>query len=326
MGKKKREAPSLVIRLGGLGDVIMTLGLLESLSKQGKKILFLTNQAYKELMDEIEIQNVQFQYTKRTIDSCRSVRELLLASLEIIRFISFSQFETIYLPYLDQRYRLLTVFSFFSELKMLQQKQLSNRYFGEVVINMAVNEQCCLPELKSNELIAKEKKIAIYIGGDFRKESGKNLRVWPVEQIHALCALLINGGYKVVLFGSKQDQRMKSFYSFAEVEFHFEDSFKKTITLFNTCLAVVTPDAGPLHLAYLTKTKVISLFGPTNWKERIPRNATHVTIFSEQEKLSCSPCYDGKNYASCINPICMKLIDPQKVYQAIIHEENSFSS
>ena len=88
------------------------------------------------------------------------------------------------------------------------------------------------------------------------------------------------------------------------------------IGIFQKVDVIVTHDSGPLHLAGLTKTKLIAIFGPTNPWEKVPRRDNDVTVWHDKE-LACCPCYDGKYYARCKDNICIRNINVDDVLKQI---------
>jgi ADP-heptose:LPS heptosyltransferase len=77
----------------------------------------------------------------------------------------------------------------------------------------------------------------------------------------------------------------------------------------NAC-AVITTDAGPMHLAAAVGTPVIALFGPTDPARTGPYGTGHTVV---RTNLSCSPCLLKK----CSTKECMEKITPGQVYAVL---------
>jgi heptosyltransferase-2 len=82
------------------------------------------------------------------------------------------------------------------------------------------------------------------------------------------------------------------------------------------CDGVITHDTGPLHLAGLTSTCLIGMFGPTDPATRIPRRPYSVGIWGGQG-FACRSCYDGRDFAPCHFNGCMHQITPELVIREL---------
>ncbi|RPJ58638.1 MAG: lipopolysaccharide heptosyltransferase II, partial [Dehalococcoidia bacterium] len=81
-----------------------------------------------------------------------------------------------------------------------------------------------------------------------------------------------------------------------------------------SCEAVVANDSGPLHLASLTDTPLVALYGPNIPEVSGPWRRTQVTLL--QQDLDCRPCSQrGCDYDTMR---CMKNITVDETYEAII--------
>lgn len=87
---------------------------------------------------------------------------------------------------------------------------------------------------------------------------------------------------------------------------------KELIGLFNISHYLITNDSGPAHIASLTNTKTIVLFGPETPVRYRPLNDNAVSLFSG---LACSPCYSAANHrhSACTDNICLKKISVEEV-------------
>jgi len=141
------------------------------------------------------------------------------------------------------------------------------------------------------------------------------LRRWPVERYAELAKKIIEDGHSVVLVGGKDD---------AWVLPHFRDidvlnligktSLKELLPIFDACQLIVSHDTGPLHMATLTKTPILALFGPTYASAVVPLERVSLCALEAIGSVACAPCYDGQNYASCDDPICMKSHSVEHVF------------
>ncbi|MFW5960390.1 MAG: glycosyltransferase family 9 protein, partial [Chitinivibrionales bacterium] len=69
------------------------------------------------------------------------------------------------------------------------------------------------------------------------------------------------------------------------------------------------------HISISQNTPVVSLFGPTSLKSRVPSN---LTCFSIQSEAECSPCYVHGRLPLCQHRyVCMERITPEDVAENI---------
>ena len=75
-------------------------------------------------------------------------------------------------------------------------------------------------------------------------------------------------------------------------------------------------DNGVLHIASASDSKILGLFGSTDYKITGPMG-NYVEIIDN--RIECAPCYakDG-NIEGCEDNICMKSISPERVYNKIM--------
>ena len=79
------------------------------------------------------------------------------------------------------------------------------------------------------------------------------------------------------------------------------------VSLCNVSDAVVTYDTGPLHLAGLSDTCLLGIFGPTDPATRVPRRPYASGIWGGRG-FACRPCYDGRDFAPCQHNGCMRQV------------------
>jgi len=172
--------------------------------------------------------------------------------------------------------------------------------------------------LPSNPMPLTEKvRIALAPGGARNLQRDDPQRRWPLGSYVALAKLLHDKGYEVVLTGGPGDEW---------VEGHFADmsvincialwSIPETVAFYGSCHCVVTHDTGPLHLAGLTQSGLVGIFGPTAPSKALPRRKGVVGLWGG-ERLPCRPCYDGRSFADCSWNGCMHAITPQRVASSV---------
>jgi heptosyltransferase II len=145
------------------------------------------------------------------------------------------------------------------------------------------------------------------------------LRRWSIEYYYNLTQRLLSDGHQIVLVGGPGDLWVSQFFT----DLPIVDLIGKTtlvglIHILNRAAVVVTHDSGPIHLAAITHTGLVALFGPTPPNAILPIAREKTTILHEGNRIACCPCYDGKNYAPCSKAACLESITVERVHDAVM--------
>jgi len=112
------------------------------------------------------------------------------------------------------------------------------------------------------------------------------LRRWPVENYAVLARFLLLRGWEVVLLGGPEDAWVRpGFLDLPVTDKLGTLSLPEVVSCCDACDAVVSHDTGPLHLAGLSHTCLIGIFGPTDPATRIPRRPFAVGIWGARFRL-----------------------------------------
>jgi ADP-heptose:LPS heptosyltransferase len=153
------------------------------------------------------------------------------------------------------------------------------------------------------------RRVVIHLGAK------KRFRDWGITKFRSLIDRLCSAGITVYMVGHSEYERERG----AEL------SARYPVT--NLCGRLTVPDlyclvdlshlyigadSGPLHVASLTDTPIIALYGPNLPEVSGPYRKRAVTIF--QKSLACRPCAQKK---SCIYDRikCMEQITVEDVYE-----------
>lgn len=148
------------------------------------------------------------------------------------------------------------------------------------------------------------------------------LRRWPIEHYVTLAGELLQQGCEVLLAGGPDDRWASAHFaaltgagpeSFADLIGTL--SLAETLALMDSALVTVTHDTGPLHLAGITSTAIVTIFGPTDPHGRLPQRSNAVAFWGGAG-FACRPCYDGREYAPCSKNDCMAQVTPTTVLEA----------
>jgi ADP-heptose:LPS heptosyltransferase len=226
-------------------------------------------------------------------------------------------FDRALILYRDRRYRILTW-----PCKIGRIDQLTRRGVNRDVAQ--INEMAALFSQHQSSIVWPEiekrchkETILLALGGENSHEKGMHLRSWSAKNYAQLAKKLVEKGYSVTVTGRHEDLIYRDLFKGPKIENLIgKTSLKELTHLIAACRAVVTHDGGSLHLAQMSQTPTLALFGPTNPKEFIV--SPFVKVLWEKERLECSPCYNGSQCGPCINNSCMKLLTPDAVCAALL--------
>lgn len=153
-------------------------------------------------------------------------------------------------------------------------------------------------------------KIVIHVGAK------KTYRDWGIENFSALIRLLIQDNYSIFLIGKGEEEEKRGKYLkdlFDLHDFTGKLSIKEILFVIANSDVYFGADSGPLHLASLTNTPIVALYGPNIPEISGPYRKENVTII--QSDLGCRPCPQKSCKFDEVK--CMTGIDVSEVYQAI---------
>lgn len=327
----------LIIKVAAIGDVIMALPILSVIKKKypGAKVTWICGRSAVSILRQFEIDEII------EVDDGKLLAGNLFSKItEMLKLwgtIFGRNFGLVITGHVDPRYRLMSLPIFAKERRSFGKINgrfwpVPGRHHTDEYIRLVTNTDGCpslssaLPILKISlpENIKKEintginsKFVALAPGGAKNIMRDEAIRRWPIENYVELARELIIRGIKVILTGANTDKWVQDYFLGLDIiDLIGKTSLKNLIALYGNCDVIVTHDSGPLHLAGLSGSNVIALFGPTIPSEKIPRAAT--TVIWGGGNLACRPCYDGKTYANCCDNKCLKEITVEKVYDAVI--------
>jgi ADP-heptose:LPS heptosyltransferase len=178
-----------------------------------------------------------------------------------------------------------------------------------------------------------KKKAVIHVG------AGKTSRDWGIENFASLVQKLkqnenkneTENDWSIFIVGKNDEEKKKGEY----LEKHFQIhnltgkiSLLELLYLISRSTVYVGADSGPLHLASLTSTPLVGLYGPNIPEISGPWREKNVSVI--RKYLPCQPCNQKKceyekdnhkkdnqnNNHGIIS--CMKNITTDEVYEAII--------
>lgn len=157
---------------------------------------------------------------------------------------------------------------------------------------------------------ANHRRITIHVG------AGNRFRDWGIGNFSALIKQLCADKRTVFLVGHTPEEKEKGVFLsriYPIHDFTGRLSIADTLHLISHTDVYCGVDSGPLHLASLTRTPLVALFGPNIPEISGPWRKTDVSLV--QLDLDCRPCSQKKCIHDTIK--CMKNIKTDDVYEAI---------
>ncbi|MBF0484229.1 MAG: GT4 family glycosyltransferase PelF [Candidatus Omnitrophica bacterium] len=168
-------------------------------------------------------------------------------------------------------------------------------------------------ELLDSEWLGTTKNIVGINLAASEKWKTKNL---PLKHVAALSDILSTKGIRVIFTGMEKDaaigREISRLCLTKPANFAGKTDMMQLAALISRCVAYVTPDSAPLHVAAAMNVPVVAVFGPTSDKRHVPP-ASKIIILTKQ--LECAPCYSPE----CLTRKhdCMNAITPQDIADAI---------
>jgi heptosyltransferase-2 len=245
-----------------------------------------------------------------------------------------SAFDDVYLLHPDPRYKILLASVRARRVHALTRARhgkmnpIPGRYFGDEFARLLDNGtargpaadhyaladlRAKLPAPASGPRI--RRRVALVPGGARNVLREDPLRRWPVEQYARVATALAERGHDVALIGDRNDAWVRPYFAETGAADHIgAHSVTETLSLLNECDLVISHDTGPMHLARLVRTPLLALFGPTIPRQVLGDDKTTVVLWGGEE-LACRPCFDGREFASCSDNVCMKDISVAQVME-----------
>ncbi len=160
--------------------------------------------------------------------------------------------------------------------------------------------------------------VVVAAGGARNLYRDDALRRWPIQNYRELVEGLLREGHRVALVGAASDAWVSAAMQGLPVhDLIGRTSLMQLLDVMEGAAAVVANDSGIFHLATLTHSGLVGLFGPTPANAVAPMGRARTRILASDNRISCSPCYDGRNFAQCSRNVCLESITVKAVIDAI---------
>ncbi len=322
----------LFIRLRLLGDIIFTIPSIVIFKKHfhEKKIFYVVEERFEELAKLIPgiYKVIVVPYKMRIKDLVKFRRD--------IRKIGF---KTVIDFHSGPKSALLTFISgakcrvgYRTPNRNWAYNHLTSRKFGDTYTHSVYNQAKLLeniginidkipfyPEIRIDDkdisksvkdIIRINNKIVIHIG------SGNRFRDWGMENFESLIKKLKKHDLSIFLVGNSDEEKKRGEYlkkKYGLYNFTGNLEIKDLFYLIEHSNLYFGADSGPIHIASLTKTPIVALYGPNIPEISGPWREKDVKII--QINLKCRPCSQRRCIYDKIR--CMQNIKVEEVYEAI---------
>ena len=147
--------------------------------------------------------------------------------------------------------------------------------------------------LKENNLSKKHLKIIVHASNN----KDWNIKRWPEQRFASLITqLIIKHKAKIILIGTKEDKeiinRVKGLSNQDKsiIDFSGKLNIPQTAYLIKRCDLYIGNDTGPMHLSAAVQTPTIGIYGPVNVNKWGPYGKKHVGI--KKDMPDCKPCFE----------------------------------
>ncbi|WP_229739413.1 glycosyltransferase family 9 protein [Edaphobacter dinghuensis] len=322
----------LIIKFGAIGDVVMAVPAAYALHLGGAEIDWVCGPAVVPLL-----QCYPWIRTIPVDDQAMfsgTITEKLIALAALWRAIGWKKYDLCATLYYDARYRVVMLPVHARRKIMLSRKNrtwmlLAGRHHtdeyarillrledGERPLGLAPVRPENLPESPLIRVDTRSRVVLVPAGAKnmIRDDA---LRRWPVENYVALASALIERGVEVILAGGPGDRWAIPFFEgMAVTNLIGNLELPEMLALLDDSDVIVTHDTGPLHLAGVTKVGIVSIFGPTDPRGRLPQRTNTVALWGG-EGFACRPCYDGRDFAPCLHNGCMRQVSVEMVLREV---------
>lgn len=334
------EKKILVIKLGGLGDLILVVPSLRALRERfhTSKISLLIDSNFKSLFVDCPYIDELILFERKKDSFLRLLSDLKQKKFDISIDLKNNNFTHLisYLAKIPSRYgfskgAMRFLLSYPEKLsKDLIEEPVEQQFrilkkLGILIFNNSLELWPSQQDTDSiNNILnekgvsGKDRMVGLVIGAS-KEWQTKN---WPIEKLSKLSERLVREDLNVILLGT--DYFKKNVDNFPKdkriINFIGQTNLGQLVSLIKRLDILVTPDTAPMHIAAAVGTKIIALFGPTDPKKHIPPSKDISILVKE---LDCQPCYK-RVCPEREKLACLKEIGVEEVFREVMKKLKRF--
>ena len=315
----------VIIRLSSLGDILLTTPLIRSIKKQFPQIEidFILKEQYKDVLLYNPYLFKMYTYNTEPKQNVSFFNELKKNKYDLVidlqkNFRSAQIKRELEIPTVgfDKKTFEKFLLVHFKINKLKDSPQIAIRY-AQSLNGISLDGDgldLFLPEDIHSQLNDKNNYIGIAPG------SRHFTKMWPVEYYIRLGNILSGNGYKVVLFGGKDDMQICSNIGNKidnSINLCNEDKLFQTAIDMKKCSVFVCNDSGYMHAASALKVPVLAFFGSTV-QEFGFAPYKNKNIILENNSLTCRPCsHIGRKSCPKKHFKCMTELTPETAFNKL---------
>ncbi len=325
----------LIIKFGAIGDVIMLIPAAYALHRQGYAVDWVCSATVAPVLRCYPWIRVIVADERAILRG--SAAEKLRGLAGLWRAVAGRRYAQVFTMYYDRRYRLLAAPVRAGGKVMLsttdrRYKLLPGRHhtdeYARILLRLPdeVRTGHFSPVMAeglpaSPVLRTGRPRVVLVPAGARNLMRDDALRRWPAERYVELARMLLAHEVEVVLTGGPDDGWVRPLFAGLAatnlLDRIGQDSLIETLALLNEADVLVTHDTGPLHLGGITRVGIVTVFGPTDPRGRLPQRPGALAIWGG-ERLACRPCYDGRDFAACSSNQCMQVVSAKQVTERVL--------
>jgi heptosyltransferase-2 len=315
----------LIVRLSSLGDILLTTPLIRTVKQTYPDVAvdFVLREEYRDLLRfNPYLRNIYFYKSNKKEQKnlkdtiCNNNYELVIDLQNNLRsrlLLKCYSRSTIRFPKKSIDKFLLVHFKI-NRLK--DAKPVPIRY-AQTIEGFKLDDKGLdlFTENKPNQSLVNNKRLIGFCPGSIHFT-----KMWPKKYFIHLGKLLEGSGYKVVLFGGKDDNQICTRIApqlSSAINLCNDNDILQTAADMKMCDAIYCNDSGLMHTATAVNIPVITFFGSTVREFGFtPYNQNNLIL--ENNSLSCRPCtHIGRNSCPKKHFNCMEEILPQIAFEKL---------
>ncbi len=323
---------TLILKFGAIGDVVMAIPGAYQLHLTGHTIDWVCGEAVLPILKLYSWINPIVVNDRAILKGSKA--DQLLAIGGLWRTLAGRRYDTVATLYYDRRYQVLTLpvrapRKFQLSMTVRRFRLLPGRHHTDEYARLLLDlpdehrpmQLAPVPPLELPPCgLARTgaPRVVLAPAGAKNMLADDVLRRWPSENYVALATLLVAQDVEVVLIGGSDDHWATPQFAHLPVINRIGAlGIVDTLALLDGADLLVTHDTGPLHLAGITHAGIVSLFGPTDPRGRLPQRAGTLALWGG-EGFACRPCYDGHCFAECPQNDCIRQYTAAMVFAEVM--------
>ena len=156
----------------------------------------------------------------------------------------------------------------------------------------------------------------------YHKSNHRGYRAWPLENWQELIdKILLKTDLDIVVTGHSSERGFINQLKLNHSRVHNlcgKTSIPNLVEIMKKSACAIANDSGAAHVAGVSCQKVVSLHGPTPFKETGPYGSGSNRIIEANINMKCSPCYNTEAIKKCPSNLCMINLTADMVFNYVV--------